>query len=288
MRNAGRMVAVGVALGLLGALAGAVYAHQAASSGIPIATAGTTYALVVGISDFAPCGSGGPDLQFAAADADSFESALTTMYGIPGSRITKLLNCAATKANILDALGRLKKRTRSNDDLIVFVAGHGTFGFGFLLGCSPDAEVIDNAILTHDLQFICDNDLKDLVTADNAARKSIMLDISFPSGFNDDFTTAANTLYIAAARGEARELDYPPSHPCGFTEDGHGVFTCWFVVQGILGGQADNPALNPHANGDGLIPFEEAYDFTFHALQGPLTQKPDIVDNVAADFLPAN
>lgn len=275
------------ALALLGSLAAVAYAHKAASAGTPVAPSGTTYALVVGISDYYPCGLGGPDLQFADDDADSFATALTTVYGVGASKITKLENCDATKTDILNALTALKNSTSVDDDLVVFVSGHGTRVFDSQCGGGTDSdrETIDNAVLVNTssgLDVICDGELKDAVTTDNAGRKVVILDISFPSGFKDDFQGTSNTLFIAAARGEARESAFA-SGPC---YPGHGLFTCLFVVRGIIGAKADNPALNPHGNNDGLIPFEEAYDYTVHNSQGFFAQKPSIVDNVTNDVLP--
>ncbi len=289
MKKLWRIAAVLVAMAALGAMAAVAYAHKAASTGNAIATTGTTYALVIGISDYTPCGVGGPDLQFADDDADSFEAALTTVYNVAASKITKLQNCAATKTAILGALTALKTNTSTTDDLVVFISGHGTRVFDSQCGggTDNDNERMDNAVLVNTssgLDVICDGELKALVTSDDAARKTVILDISFPSGFKNDFQNAANTLFIAAARGEARESAFPATDPCF---PGHGLFTCLFVVRGILGGQADNVTFNPHSPGigDAVIPFEEAYDYTVDNSQGFFAQKPNIVDNLVDDVL---
>jgi len=310
MKNLWRTAADVAAVALVGALAGVVYAHKAASSGDAVPTTGTTYALVVGISDYAdpdaspPCPSAtGPDLQFADDDADSFDSALTSIYGIPDGNTTVLKDCAATKTAILDWFDGLG--SGEDDDVIVFVSGHGTRVFDFQCdgGTDGDNERMDNAILVnHDADgngtvdsrsVICDGNLASLMDGVTAARKAVILDISFPSGFNDDFKMAINTLLIPAARGEARETAFPEGDPCdsvpdNASEGGHGLFTCLFVVRGILLDNADNSALNPHApgTGDGDIPFEEAYDYSVDNAVGFFAQKPGIVDKVTDDFLP--
>lgn len=254
-----------------------------------------TYALVVGVSDYAdstaspPCPSGtGPDLQFADDDANSFEHALKTVYNVPATNITKLLDCAATKAAIVAWLEDAATPTgsvnpTSGDDIIVFVAGHGVRAFCPTLGRVGNAILVNTAT---GLDVICDGELRSRMDSITAARKVVILDISFPSGFRNEFRDAANTLLITAARGEAREATFSSPDPCA---PGHGIFTCWFVVRGILNAEANNPSLNPHTYDDpdvngNEIPFEEAYDYTFH--QAPPIQKPGIVDNVPNDFLP--
>lgn len=278
---------------LLLSVATIVYAHKAASSGnaVPTSGGGTTYALVVGISDYFPCGFGGPDLSFADDDADAFKNALDNIYNV--LNITKLQNCAATKIAIEDWFEDAANAggaftATSNDDIVFFASGHGTRAF------CPNGRV-GNAILvntTTGLGTICEDELRGLLDNINAARKVVILDISFPSQFRNSFRDAANTLLITAARGEAREATFS-SGPCS---PGRGIFTCWFVERGILEEEANDSTLNPHTYNDpdiiegvvdvNEIPFEEAYDYVFHNV--PPIQKPGILDNILNDYLPAD
>lgn len=294
MKGMGRVLSIGATLVLVLSLATAVYAHKAASTGNAVPTTGTTYALVVGISDYYPCGTGGPDLSYADDDADAFEGALNTVYGILLTKITKLKDCsesnAATKTDIqnwfTDAASPSGNFTStSNDDIIFYASGHGTRAF------CPNGKV-GNAILVNTgtgLGTICEDELRGWLDAITAARKVVILDISFPSQFRNSFRNAANTLLITAARGEAREAAFTdPTHTC---YPGRGIFTCWFVEKGILDGEANNASLNPHTYNDpdvsgNEIPFEEAYDYVFHNV--PPIQKPGIMDNVSDDFLPTD
>jgi hypothetical protein len=60
------------------------------------------------------------------------------------------------------------------------------------------------------------------------------------------------------------------------------------VVQGILGGKADDTEQNVHTYNDGVVPFEEAYDYALHAKDPTIRipgVKPCIVDNLPDDVL---
>lgn len=292
MKKIGRVLSIGAVLVLVLSLATAVYAHKSASTGNAAPTSGTTYALVVGISDYrdedGDCGSGGPDLSYADDDADAFENALLTTYNISAGNITKLKDCpAATKTAIenwfIDAATSGGNFTATaNDDIVFFASGHGTRTL------CPNGRV-GNAILVNTgagLGTICEDELRSRLDNINAARKIVILDISFPSGFRNTFRDASNVLLITAARGEAREATFTDT--CA---PGRGIFTCWFVERGILDGEANNSSLNPHTYNDpdvsgNEIPFEEAYDYVFHNV--PPIQKPGIMDNISDDFLPTD
>lgn len=292
MKKIERILSIGVVLALVLSLATAVYAHKSASTGDAAATSGTTYVLVVGISDYrntdGDCGSGGPDLLYADDDADAFENALLTTYNISSANITKLKDCpAATKIAIENwftdaATSGGNFTATANDDIVFFASGHGTRAF------CPNGRV-GNAMLVNtgdSLGTICEDELRGLLDNIGAARKVVLLDISFPSGFRNTFRDASNVLLITAARGEAREAAFTDT--CA---PGRGIFTCWFVERGILDGEANSSSLNPHTYNDpdisgNEIPFEEAYDYVFHNV--PPIQKPGIMDNVLNDFLPTD
>jgi len=268
-----KCIAPSLAMAGLLALASApsVLANDPAASGNvdPLAPRGKVCALVVGISDYAPVGPGGPDLNFADDDADDVVTALTTVYGVRAGNITLLKDSAATKPAILRGLEKAKRCTGPRDDLFVFLSGHGTNG---IRGADGDPEM-DNAFVAHEANrsgLIVDGELARLVSEDDARRRIVLGDFSFPSGFNDDMARAGNILYIAAAKGEEFEFG---------GDIKNGVFTYKFVQLGIIGGHADNPAQNPHANGDGLVTLEEAFDYANHVIVGGATgPKPDLVD----------
>ena len=52
-----------------------------------------------------------------------------------------------------------------------------------------------------------------------------------------------------------------------------------FVVLGINEGRADDPSQNPHANDDGKVTLEEAFDYANHVqVSGTQGSKPGMVD----------
>ena len=79
------------------------------------------WALIIGIDKYEDF----PQLNYAVEDANSIRTLLTTQYGFPEENITLLLDDAATKTAIMDAFYTLGEKTRSDDAVVVFFAGHG-------------------------------------------------------------------------------------------------------------------------------------------------------------------
>jgi WD40 repeat protein len=87
------------------------------------------YAVVVGISDY---DNSAMNLRYSAKDANDFSHALelagNRLFGQEHTHITVLASGSAiepTKQNIRDAFEDIGKRSRSNDVLVVYFAGHG-------------------------------------------------------------------------------------------------------------------------------------------------------------------
>ena len=285
------------------------YANRPAATGTTAATTGTFRALLIGVEDFTPDGAGGFDLAFPCADVTDVSARLVAAYNISAANIATAKSCVAaasdlgatSRAGILGSLAALVATSGPNDDVLVYVSGHGTTVFDTFnaSGASDgDRERVDNAILTSDNGVILDGELASILAADNAARVIVVLDISFPSGFIDDFraafsaATAPELLFVAAARGEASETAVLRN----------GVFTYWFSNSSAIGGlpgpafanddgdgfvNADDLDQNPHANEDGFVTLEEIYDFLMH-LRVPfgLLQRPNILDLTTNDVLP--
>ncbi|HUR65415.1 MAG TPA: caspase family protein [Chitinophagaceae bacterium] len=86
-------------------------------------TAGNTYAIIIGISDYKLV----PDLQFAHRDAQAFEDFLVSDAGgkIPKTNIETFLNENATRNNIGDAISVIARKAKPGDRVWFFFAGHG-------------------------------------------------------------------------------------------------------------------------------------------------------------------
>jgi uncharacterized caspase-like protein len=97
-----------------------------------VETGPRTFALLVGVGDYAsPAVS---DLDFPAVDATALRDALAdpALGGVPRERVMLLANEEATRAGILGAVDSFfKPKVKDGDRMIVFLAGHGvTKGIG--------------------------------------------------------------------------------------------------------------------------------------------------------------
>ena len=208
-----------------------------------------------------------------------------------------------SRSALLTAIENLTSASGTQDDVFVYVSGHGTRVFDTFNpseATDGDRERRDNTILTSDNGVILDGELAALLADDNAKRVIVVLDISFPSGFIRDFKRefsvdgAPELLLIASAKGEAVET--------GLLEN--GVFTYWYWNSAAISAlpqpgpafadddddgllNADDRDQNRHANEDGDVTLEEAFDFVSH-VKAPfgLTQKPNILDMTTNDVLP--
>ncbi len=79
------------------------------------------WALIIGINKYHDF----PQLSYAVEDAKSMKILLNTQYGFPEENILMLLDEEATKNNITDAFYTLVEKTKPDDAIVVFYAGHG-------------------------------------------------------------------------------------------------------------------------------------------------------------------
>ena len=118
---------------------------------IPDIDFGQYYALVIGNDDHEFL----PDLKTAQADARAVAEVLQDRYGFT---VELLLN--ATRRDILQALGTLRRKLTENDNLLVYYAGHGVIdeaterGYWLPVDAEEDSDVnwISNARLTDALK----------------------------------------------------------------------------------------------------------------------------------------
>jgi protein O-mannosyl-transferase len=109
----------------------------------------TTYAVVVGISDYQDPEI--PDLQFAHKDAEAFANWLHSKSGrnVSKENIRLLLNEQATAAKFTAAIDWLLEQSKENDQVIIYFCGHGDMeskilnqlGFLLLWDSPPHAYV---------------------------------------------------------------------------------------------------------------------------------------------------
>ena len=121
-------------------------------------------ALIVGINDYAPIGSGGPDLNGCINDARDMANTLV-ICGFAPSQIRILTNQNATRANILNYLKSLVSTSVKGDSLVFYYSGHGTRVAN--IGTDLEIDGLDEAICPHDYAsagVICDDDFKAILS----------------------------------------------------------------------------------------------------------------------------
>jgi len=261
---------------------------SATTCAIHVHAASTTqrYAIICGVSDYESI----MDLELTDDDAVAMDSILKDLYW---TQVTLLLNQEASRAGIRDTIQFLQATVDSDDIVLLYFAGHGTYGDDL----SPMDEVdgFDEYICPWDdtpdpTTSIRDDELEAWLDA-LPCRKIVILDTCFSGGFirENEMTTRtmpgrpkadlegsvdrdlAKPGYIILASCEYDEYAYES------TSLGHGIFT-YFLLQGMA--SAPFPA---DTDGDHMISAEEGY---FYA--APLTtayaplQHPRMHDDDAA------
>jgi metacaspase-1 len=104
-------------------------------------------ALVVGINDYAPIGTGGPDLNGCVNDARDMANTLV-ICGFAPANVRIVTNQNATRANIINYLGWLLNGCAAGDSLVFYYSGHGTRVAN--IGTDLEIDGLDEAICPHD------------------------------------------------------------------------------------------------------------------------------------------
>lgn len=81
-------------------------------------------ALLVGVGQFGS--SGIPQLEGPASDVAAIQKVLVESWGFAPGDVQTLVNNAATKSAILQAIASLQRKSQPGDEIIIFMSGHGT------------------------------------------------------------------------------------------------------------------------------------------------------------------
>jgi hypothetical protein len=119
---------------------------------------GKYYALIMGVNNYKD-----PtlrDLDKPISDARSFYDVLTSKYNFEKTNVTMLPD--PTRNDVINALDKLQTKLTTNDNLLIFYAGHGTYdkdskiGFWLLADASSNSRAnwISNSNLTDYLKLI--------------------------------------------------------------------------------------------------------------------------------------
>lgn len=169
-------------------------------------TDGQHWGLLIGVSDYEPSGSGGPDLNYADDDASDLYQVLTTKHGWKKENIIKLIDSAATKTGIQNVIDEFANKVNSNDLFLLFFAGHGSY--------TPDQAPIDEIdgfdeyLLTYDQEKILDDELVTILEKIESNKIVVIIDACFSGGF------------FKVADMEARTVPGPPHESLSDTING--------------------------------------------------------------------
>jgi len=232
---------------------------------------GTTYAIVVGISDYPGEVN---DLDYADDDADEVYHTLRTVYGYDAANIKLLTNLEASWTAIRDALNEIKGNADSNDEVVFFFSGHGAKG----KADDGDRETVDEAIVTHngdpngEFEYIWDGDLRDWFSGFPTSRIVFIFDSCLAGGMTDLKDTGRVICMACSETG----LSYEGSQWGG----GHGQFTYFLIEKGMHESLADKID-SPQVPGPDVT-VEEAFDY---AKANCRYQVPAISDSFKNDLL---
>lgn len=131
------------------------------------------YALIIGVSDYAYDGPGLSDLDMPVKDAEKLFEVLTRNYAFNPEHVKILRNPG--REEIIDQFESLAGKLNSNDNLLVFYAGHGYFDasteFGYWL--PADAKTDSRSA------WISNTTVKDYIGAIPAKHSLLITDACF-------------------------------------------------------------------------------------------------------------
>jgi hypothetical protein len=240
---------------------------------------GVAHVLAIGIDEYV-----NPDynLRYAVADAQSFSAEVKTqleqLNRFDRVDVTLVTNLEATKAHILKAIADLSARAQPEDDVLVFVASHGTAAadrfyvipsdLGYMGKRTELDEKSVETILAHSLS---DQELERAFEPMNAGRLLLVID-ACNSGqaleAEEKRRGPMNSKGLAQLAYEKGMYVLTASQSFQAAQEvsqlGHGLLTYALVTEGLDKGAADT------APKDGNVMAREWLDFATHRV--PLLQ----------------
>jgi len=257
---------------------------------------GNKYAVVIGICDYP---SGDYDICWSDGDSMNMYEALTQFYGYKNENIylfrdtiPDMVNTstdgAATFENIEEAvLNKIKPFVKPEDEVVFFFSGHG----GWVTDTSGDeADGKDEVLIVHngnEIVGIPDDLLVSWFSGFGTTRIAFVFDTCLAGGQND---VATDGRVVSMATGENQSAYVYSTGDSTTGELGEGVFSHYFVNEGMLQGKADKYdheyRTNPETLGEDVV-IEEAFDYAKANIPPYLKvrQKPVISDNFLNDLL---
>ncbi|EKE18488.1 MAG: polysaccharide deacetylase [uncultured bacterium] len=189
---------------------------------------GQKYAIVIGICDYPGTAN---DICLSDGDAKNMHDALIAKYGYAEENIYLLRDMSATYDNIANAIDAVKSKVLPGDEVVFFYSGHGTTG----RVNDGDAEKLDEGIIAHNgtsLRVIWDGELKSYFNDINTSRVVFIFDSCKAGGMND---VAKDGRVVVMSSAEAEN-----SFVYSQGEYGEGLFSHFFVNEGMIQGKADS------------------------------------------------
>lgn len=272
---------------------------------------GNKYAVVIGICDYP-----GTANDICASDGDSLNmyKALTTLYGYDPANIYLFKDMGGTyfeenttdsiptiiaekptRENILSAISAINaSSTSSGDEVVFFFSGHGATG----IADDGDGERIDEAIVVHnassmDIDYIWDGELKTAFSGFATNRIAFIFDTCRAGGMND-LATSGRVISMATGENQVAYVYSTAEEDVDGdgTPDGEGVFSHYFVNEGMLKGLADKYDHNKNNQYCGVgtcepsdVVVEEAFDYANEIIPDIYKRQDSVISDNFIDNL---
>ena len=222
------------------------------------------YAVIVGVADYPGTAN---DLAFTDDDAIAVRDALLSYPNWETGNIIFLLDSAASKVGIQEAIATFASVAGIDDVFVLFFSGHGTTG----LDMAPldEADGVDEYLCAYGStleDFVCDDELEGWLATLPMTQIVVMIDTCFSGGqvkgaksintglapregdgFCDDLEELTSPYtpqdlddltekeLVALAAADDHEYAYELGHPYN-----HGLFT-YYLLEAMLGGADESP-----------------------------------------------
>jgi len=206
---------------------------------------GERYAVVVGVCDYPGTAN---DICKSDGDAWNMNDALLNRYGFNPANVYLLRDSEAKYGSIAGALNDILAKVTPQDEIIFFFSGHGTTANV----ADGDKENIDEGIVVwgdnDDFNYIWDGQLKSWFSNFPNARNIFIFDSCKAGGMND--VAKDGRVVVMSSAEKENSFVYTQG------EYGEGLFSHFFVKEGMLDGLADS--YNTQNVSDTKVALEEA------------------------------
>ncbi len=191
---------------------------------IPIS--GEYWALIIAIDKY----KNFPPLHSATKDAQALKDVLHERYGFSDSRIEMLVDKEATRSNIEGALIQMGKKTKPDDNVLIYFAGHGEYNADSTLGWWVPVDADPDNPGTYILDAVVRNYVRSMraqhvyLVADSCFSGNLFASNRSLAPINDKFYSK---LQAKRSRWGFTSGNLEPVSDNGL--NGHSVFAYYFI-----------------------------------------------------------